>query len=155
MRRFKVKDLMIDVVSADVDRDTVELKELRYCWILNSCHHILSDACKFLVSYCRPYPSFDACALIRTNWCTPIQSGLVACPGVSEFEFDTERLVFDPDELIIIREHTEAILGRVAEAEEIAAMQMTPKTVKEVEGLEAQLNEALDELASLKKSMKK
>ena len=154
MRRFKVKDLMIDVVSADVDRDTAELQAMRHCWILKSCHHILSDACKLWVSYCA-LPSYDACALIGTNWCTPIMSGLVGCKGISELDIDTDRLVFDFDELIVIREHTEAVLGRVAEAAEIAAMQMTPKTVKEVESLEAQLNEALSELASLKKNMKK
>ena len=159
MTRFKVKDLMIDVLPSE----KAELGDLGVgCRIIRSCP-ALNSQCGNYITGC--LYNTDICRLINTrcgyltplNWCTPIHTTrvIIDCEAGTMIEWDPGEWVIDPAELDILHEQLRVGLQQVEIAQKKIASQMAPQTVQEVETLEKKLTEALGELASLKKGMKK
>ena len=156
MPRFKVKDLMIDVLPVE----KAELGDLEICWISDPCR--LYHSCLKIISRCDRYHTFcpwnsqDPCRFLLTDWCVHIQTlRVLACHAGTKLELDPGEWVINPHELDVLHEQLKIAMNRVEIAQERVAREGTPRTVEEIEALEDKLTEALGELAALKKDMKK
>jgi hypothetical protein len=167
MKRFKVRDLMIDILPPE--REAPELEEL--CWRF-TCYHYRTPYCypHYLTPYCYPHyltpchRYISPCIPYRTcfNYITPdcyryispfpcpANTELVACPGDSRLEIEQP---IDPRELGILREQLQVALEQVEAAEKRVTEKMAPQTPEEVELLRGKLKEAMDELDTLAKGM--
>ena len=150
MPRFKVKDLMIDVLPAKM----ADLGDLELCRIYHSCLEIISK-CVRSHTPC-PWNSWDACLLMLTDWCERIHTlRIVACNAGTKIEIDPGEWVVNPRDLDILHEQLQVGLKRIEFVQHQVAEEMAPKTVEEVEALEGKLHDALGELDALKNRMQK
>ena len=140
MAEFKIKNLMVDIVSADI----VD-KIGKFC-------RFPTRYCHFFISPCI-FPSGVACELksidcLISEGCGPNRSTCVA--GSETWLIDLETLVINPEDIRIVQaqldEMFHAIKVRAAEVE----IEMRPQNLKQVEILEEQLNIALDELKRIR-----
>lgn len=176
MTRFKVKDLMIDVLPAKQEVPDLEALCWRFtcyniitrdcyrffspCWNFRTCFNYITPDCIPYITPRHCYPHYiTPCHRYFTPICQqhisefpcPGNTELVACPGDSRFD---PELPFDPRELGILREQLRASLEQVEAAEKRVAEQMAPQTLEEVELLRGKLEEAMAELDELAKGMK-
>ena len=142
MAEFKIKNLMVDVVS----RDVVD-KIGNFCrFPTRYCRYFISP-CIYPTEWHCPYGTIDC---LISDGCGVNYSG---CYRSDIWILDTKTLVINPEDIRIVRtqldEMFKAIEGR---AEEVQA-EMRPQNLKQVEILEEQLKIALDELERIKGEM--
>lgn len=158
MRRFKVKDLMFDVLPLEAVEAGAEVQQ--FCW--RTCHYYISrchyhiSRCHYYISRCHYYTRH--CGWFISEWCHLTRTDLILeqCPAGSEIpEIDPRIREFDPRELGVLRKQLQMELEQVEAAEKRVAEQMAPQTIEEVELLQGKLREALGELDALKERMQK
>jgi hypothetical protein len=146
MPRFKVKDLMIDIVSIKEDAQKLYPRTcLRYFTPLPTCLNY--KTCRWAISdiTCVPGVTWINCGN-RTVWA---EQQFEVCPGNSgmPIELDPQILyAMDPRELAMVRELLLKEVAKVKEIEQRVSAEMAPQTLEEVELLESKIQEAAAEL---------
>jgi hypothetical protein len=137
MARFKVRDLMIDVLESGQGAERTAQRLANWCpW--NSCGWTGCLGCTGSVSV-----ACGGCSLQVT--CGPCTEGYTAChPAVSDL--GRRALVAGPEELRILREDLERALADVSREAERSEERTRPRSVEEITQLEERLTAALDEL---------
>lgn len=150
MGRFKIKDLMVDVVK--LDRDPIDAGDIvgyqckkygypSFCIYLASqfdwdsiCHRVHTTEIFEVIEVCH------AGSVIPVTPITPV---------IYEQWWEV-----NPSEIAALREQYKEAVKQIDLAEKRTAKELSPRTVEEIEVLESQFTEALKELAVLKKGMK-
>ena len=159
MSEFKVKNLMIDVVSAGVG----ELGAI-CAFPTRDCPH-LSLICPGDTHICRQ-PTFIIC-----------DKGTIVCPAISKIDcekgtfdhtcgpnystcwqselwvVDLKRLLVNPDDIRVVREQLDHVMRAVESRGVEIAKDMQPQTRQQAEFLEQQLEVALREVQELKNQL--
>src|SRR6202035_117117 len=127
---FKIRDLMIDLVS-----ESPGAGEARYC-PLPSVPNLA----------CINFTTRVACT--QSNGC-----GLHSAPYFALCDFSAPLTDPGPRDLGALKAQLRAALAEVEERERAVEAESRPRTREEAEELEGKLQEALEELRSLKKSL--
>jgi len=156
MPRFKIKDLMIDVVSKAEDAGKFRIPG---CWPYITPHVptcLGYKTCRYAITRinCWPYVTHITCCY-GTIW---LEKEFEVCPANSGMPIELNPAILyemDPRDLA---EMHELLLKEVAKVEAIehqVVQQMAPQTLEEVELLESKFNEALNELETIRGGIKK
>jgi len=147
--RFKVQDLMVDVVAPNLDRLG------RYCLFPTKvCPH-LTLACPddtFIV--CWQGLTVDPCGGRLTMDCLITDGCGVnysTCWQSELFVIDVEKLVINPKEIDVLREQVDVLLNAAGERGSEVTQAMQPQNLAQAELLEEQLSAALKEVQKIKK----
>lgn len=138
MRRFKIRDLVIDVVPGDRGAQGRLDCPFVTCFTCTATFTCIGPTCTPFSVQCR-----SACSL---NITTFTQDCCDSChPAIT----DTGPLrALDVDDLEVLKGELEREMQAVEQRQAELNEQLRPKTVAEIDQLTAQLNAALEELAS-------
>lgn len=146
---FKVRDLMIDVVSVDLAEKTRELGlcrfPTRWCGaLLSPCPN--NTFCINPTVYC-PQDTLQCPARTLIDGCGVNYS---TCLDSRFVVIDVEQLVINPDQIDIVREQMDQVLEAAQARGAEVAENLQPKTLEQAEFLEEQLQAALREVKDIK-----
>ncbi len=144
MAEFKIKNLMVDIVSKDiVDRIGPFCRfPTRYCrYFISPCINPTEWQC--------PYGTIDC---LISDGCGANYSG---CFRTDVWILDTKTLVINPEDIHIVREQLDEVFKAIDQRAMEVQTEMRPQNLKQVEVLEEQLKLALDELGQIKGEMSK
>ncbi len=155
MPQFKVKNLMIDVVSAKAAEIAGEccLFPTVDCFLTFDCN-FRSLVCPGNSIVCRD-PSVIACrrgSCLITDGCGLNYSTCAADSGF--YLIDLERLVINPDDIKVVQAQLNETLKAVGVRAQRVAKDMAPQTLAQAELLEEQLEGALKEVKAIKAELK-
>jgi len=168
MPEFRIKNLMVDVVSALEFPDVDKLCRwpTQFCGVVfTKCFKYISRPC--LAPSCR-VPSLDClpCSQRITmcqgacSFISPIVEdcpgrSLVACPGGSEIlVIDIHDLLINPELVQEVQVELEQVMKAVQERGVALNKAMAPQTKAQAEALEKELEVALEEIKRLKGTLK-
>ncbi len=163
MPEFKIKNLMIDVVSGvkvpDLDKLCLKPTKLPGCWFPRSC--------RVFISPCGPWTPpcpmhTDPCYMIRSTVfeCMGESVGCagsdlpIACGGTELVVIDLEKLVTNPEIINEVKAELEEVLKVAGERGIELNKAMAPQTKAQAELLETELKAALEEVQKLKGTLK-
>ena len=166
MPTFKVRDLMVNVMTEQDPQIAGPCRFPTYCGFPTYCQYLTIDQCPFH-TLCR-YHTLIGCDPItlchfptrycdwRTDWC-PLGSvdpcGFVSCALGSVPPWEIDPGVVQPQDLGRLKEQLREQLARLEAAEQSAAEQMKPQTVEQIDALEQKLKDGLEELATRRKEL--
>ena len=156
MAQFKVKNLMVDVVSAKA----AEIAGPICLFPTNACHHFTLQcrlntlACADHTMVCRD-PTVFGCfkgSCFISDGCGVNYS---TCMDTRLWVIDMERLVINPDDIKVVQGHLNEALKELRVRGEEVTQDMQPQTVQQAEMLEDHLKAALEEVQAVKKNLGK
>lgn len=151
MAQFKVKNLMIDVVSADLEGRLGELClfPTNHCPSFSLiCPNQTFIGCFWrtincLITDClRSCFISDGCGL---NYSTCFQTDI--------WIIDLKRLIINPDDITVVQDQLNQALKALGTRADEVGKNMRPQTIEQAEMLEQHLKQALDEVQRLKKEL--
>ena len=156
MAEFKVKNLMIDIVSArtgDVAGPICRFPT-RDCLHFTLGCRLNTFACPDRSIVCRD-PTIVGCfkgSCFVSDGCGVNYS---TCMDTRLWVIDIERLVINPDDINVVQAQLDEALKAVSVRANEIAQDMAPQTLEQAELLESGLKDALEEVQAVKKKLGK
>jgi hypothetical protein len=163
MSEFKIKNLMIDVVSGvqvpDLDKLCLRPTKLPGCWFPRSCMRFISPC--GIWTPC-PIRSIDPCHFMRTTILECIGESMgcagsdlpIACGGTELVVIDLGKLLVNPELINEVRAELDEVLKIASERGVQLTKALAPQTKAQAELLETELKAALEEVQKLKGNLK-
>lgn len=167
MAEFKIKNLMVDVVSGVhfPDLDKLCLYPTKLCLISKCFKYISCDPPTWCImgSCTAPSAGGAACLKFNTDIC-PINTChlptyvtpdvLIACGDSKMLVIDLDKLAINPEVIKEVQAELDQVLKVVAEHGVEINRAMAPQTLAQAEVLEKELTAALEEVKRLKSGLK-
>lgn len=181
MAEFKIKNLMVDVVSGVQvpDLDKLCLWPTAHCVFPRTCYTVITclfacsklPTCWFPCSLrptCPLHTCLFGCSFHPTTcplhttilYCTPPSEGcegtemVVGCGDSELLVIDLQKLVINPELIKEVQAELDHVLNAVAERGVEINKAMAPQTLAQAEVLEKELKAALEEVQKLKGNLK-
>lgn len=177
MPEFKIKNLMIDVISGTQfpDRDKICLWPTIQQCLITKCFKYLSQVpCLPYSKPCAVITPYDPHCGYRSPWCagcsiiSPVVAGCAAgpsvecagsdlpinCGGSDYVVIDIRKLLENPEIIRSVQEELTLVLDTVAKRGLEISKEMAPQTKEQMDVIEKELTAALEEVRRMRESMR-